>query len=147
MATDGHCFKSSTMNPDVKQALEAAGYTVGSASDFLGLTDKETAAVNYLFDHSTRESKLPARYQTTNCSKPDCIADWNYRDLSDEHRDFLIGLYMEQPDAVDRLGSTSTMSRMAIVFSAQTGRPTSAATLYRALMALRKDGILPTRRK
>lgn len=103
--------------------------------------------MNFLLDLSERESKLPSKYRPTNCSKPDCIADWNYRDLSDEHRDFLIELYMEQPDAVDRLGSTSTMSRMAIVFSAQTGRPTSAATLYRALMGLRKDGTLPTRRK
>lgn len=34
------------MNPDVKHALEAAGYKVGSASDFLELTDKETATVD-----------------------------------------------------------------------------------------------------
>lgn len=103
--------------------------------------------MNYLLDIGDRESKLPAKYQSTDCSKPDCIEDWNYRDLSDEHRNYLISLYVSQPDAVDRLGSTPTCSRMASVFGSDTGRRTSPATLYRALMAMRKDGILPTRRK
>lgn len=105
--------------------------------------------MNYLLNNETRESKLPAKYRSDvpDCSNQNCIKDWSYKEMTEQELEHLFALYMKQPDAVDRLGSTSTMSRMAIVFSAQTGRPTSAATLYRALMALRKDGILPTRRK
>jgi hypothetical protein len=105
--------------------------------------------VNYLLDIGEREDKLPTEYRLPkppDCSQPSAIGEWQWEELSQEDREYLNTLYMAQPDAIDRLGSTSTMSRMAIVFSARTGRPTSPHTLFRELMALRKDGLLPKRR-
>lgn len=105
--------------------------------------------MNFLLEFSEREDKLPTEYRLPkppDCSKPNAIEEWQWEDLSVEDREYLSALYLAQPDAVDRLGSTSTMSRMAIVFSARTGRPTSPHTLFRELMALRKDGQLPKRR-
>lgn len=80
------------------------------------------------------------------CSQSSSIEEWSWKDLTDGESQYLDKLYLAQPLAVDRLGSTPTMSRMAIVFSARTGRPTSPHTLFRELMALRKDGLLPKRR-
>lgn len=103
--------------------------------------------MNLLLNTDERESKLPSKYHIPDCSQPSAISEWRYSELSPEHRAYLDALYMAQPEAIDRLGSTSTMSRMAIVFSARTGRPTSPHTLFRELVNMRKDGLLSTRRK
>jgi len=105
--------------------------------------------VNYLLDLGERENKLPERYKLPappDCSSPNAIGEWDYKDLSQEDLAFLNRLYLAQPLAIDRLGSTSTMSRMATVFSAHTGRPTNPATLFREMVSLRKHGLLPKRR-
>lgn len=107
--------------------------------------------MNLLFDTDEREVKLPKRYQTLttpipDCSQPDAISEWAWEDLSEAEIVTLNAIYLAQPHAIDQLGSTSVMSRMATVFSARTGRPTSPHTLFRELMALRKDGLLPKRR-
>jgi len=107
--------------------------------------------MNFLFDTDEREFKLPKRYQTLttpipDCSKPDAISEWAWEDLSEAELVTLNSIYLAQPHAIDQLGSTSTMSRMANVFSARTRRPTNPATLFREMCALRKRGILPKRR-
>lgn len=103
--------------------------------------------MNLLLDTDERESKLPAKYHIPDCSRPDAIRDWDYHEMTADERDYLIKLYVAQPLAADRLGSTHAMDQMSTLFSAKTGRPTKPSTLYHILLRLRKDGILPTRRK
>lgn len=66
------------MSPDVKQALEAAGYKVGSASDFLGLTDKETATVDSKLEAAQQTSKQSRRNTCEYCLFWDVISPDGY---------------------------------------------------------------------
>ena len=47
------------MNQDKKQRLEAAGWTIGSAEEFLGLTPEESALIDMklALSHSLRERR------------------------------------------------------------------------------------------
>jgi len=93
----------------------------------------------------TETPLFPSAKATIDASLARCLDDWSWENLHADDITTAVKLYMAQPHAVDQLGSTSTMSRMAILFSSQTGRPTSAATLFRELVALRKAGKLPSR--
>lgn len=75
------------------------------------------------------------------CSKDTAIADWDHKSLCERDRNILINLVLAQPLSVDALGSTETLNRMAIVFSAETQIATSPACLFKNLMLMRKAGV------
>lgn len=81
------------------------------------------------------------------CSAPDSVPAWHATELSEPHARILVSLYEAQPHAIDALGSTDTLDRMAYTFAALTGLPTTPATLFAALVALRKNGSIPARRQ
>lgn len=72
------------------------------------------------------------------CSREAAIPDWDHKSLCDRDRNILIGLVLAQPHSVDALGSTETLARMALVFSAETQIPTTPACLFKNLMLMRK---------
>lgn len=80
------------------------------------------------------------------CSLPDSVEHWHASDLSEPHRKILVSLYEAQPHAIDALGSTDTLARMAATFAALTGQATMPSTLFAALVALRKNGMLRPRK-
>lgn len=80
------------------------------------------------------------------CSQPASVSVWHRTDMDDTQRKILLALYAQQPHSVDALGSTDTLDRMAAVYSAVTGVPTLPATLFAALVALRKSGSIASRR-
>lgn len=93
-------------------------------------------------------SRCPQRWTIApDCSEPDSVESWHASDLSDPHKKILVSLYESQPNAIDALGSTDTVVRMAAVFSSLTGIPTLPQTLFAALVALRKNGVIRPRRE
>ncbi len=81
------------------------------------------------------------------CTEPDSVPHWHYTDLSEVHRRHLLSLYAATGESVDALGSTETLARMTAVFSSLTGIPTMPSTLFAALVAMRKAGLIPARRQ
>lgn len=81
------------------------------------------------------------------CSAPDSVLDWHASDLTEPQKRIAVSLYEAQPHAIDALGSTDTLARMAATFSALTGLATMPSTLFAALVALRKNGSIPARRQ
>lgn len=80
-------------------------------------------------------------------SDPGSLHDWHHGELSEPHRKILLSLFLAQPSSVDALGSTDALARMAATFSALTGVPTLPATLFAALVGLRKAGLIQPRRR
>lgn len=89
----------------------------------------------------SRYSHLP------NVNDPACIPAWDYKSLPEKARNTLLALYNGQALHVDALGSTDDLTRMALLFSAETGIPTTPACLYQNLMRMRKGGSIPARRQ
>lgn len=81
-----------------------------------------------------------------NVNDPACVPAWDYKTLAEKHRNTLIALFNGQSLGVDSLGSTDDLARMATLFSAETGIPTTPACLYSNLMRMRKGGSLPAKR-
>lgn len=81
------------------------------------------------------------------CSVPDSVADWHASEMTEPQKRIAVSLYEAQPHAIDALGSTDTLARMAATFSALTGVATMPATLFAALVALRKNGAIRPRRQ
>lgn len=89
----------------------------------------------------SRYSHLP------NANDPGCIKPWDYKQLPEKARNVLLALYNAQALYVDSLGSTDDLTRMALIFSAETGIATTPACLYQNLMRMRKGGSIPARRR
>jgi len=81
------------------------------------------------------------------CGDENSIAWWDYQELNESDLRCLVQLANAQVRPVDKLGSTPVAERMAYVFSAMTGIPTSAEILFQNLVDMRKSGNFPELQK
>jgi len=65
------------MNPDERQRLEAAGWTIGDASDFLGLSPEEAAFIELKLALSKRLKQQRESRQLTQQASPSGLSRVN----------------------------------------------------------------------